>query len=190
MRSTSPGRILLWCSWVCRVCSTSLSPCVKSPSLDAAGTEQTHPGASYTQPNHLLPTYKLHVCHHWGWCVWLGFLSGHHPCGHSAACPLRRECVSMCTCMLSPPCVCRSDLCVPTWPSASCCPRKSFEPSPGKPLGKGSGRLLGMCVQSCQMDLCPSRLYLAPGPWQKIRTESFYKGAADSVQSPANPLLK
>ncbi|CAK6962971.1 Hypothetical predicted protein, partial [Scomber scombrus] len=46
--------------------------------------------------------------------------------------------------------------CVPTRASASRCPGKSFEPSQEKLLGIGSGRLQGMCVQSCQMDLCPS----------------------------------
>lgn len=100
--------------------------------------------------------------------------------------------VSLCLCVHAwyLPCVCGNRISVPTWPSASCCPRKSFELYPGKPLGTGSGRLPGTYVQSCQMDLCPSRLHLVQGPWQKIRTESFYKGAGDSLQSPANLFLK
>lgn len=67
-----PQKILFCCS-----ASWCVTPLLRSlqhlpislpqvPPPDAAGTKQTHPGASHTQPNHLLPTYKLHVCHHWG----------------------------------------------------------------------------------------------------------------------------
>lgn len=152
----------------------------------AAGTEQTHPWDSHTQPNHLSPTDKLHVCLHWGVCmfrvqIWASSPAATQLLVHS------RERVHVCarSCYLLMYVTIRS-VCSCNSASASQCPRKSFEPSPGKPLGTGSGRLPGMCVQSCQMDLCPSRLRLAPGPWQQIRTEIFYKGAADSVQTEPN----
>ena len=78
----------------------------------------------------------------------------------------------LCVLTLSPPRVC---VCLFVWLSDRIhafldahlrhpAPGRALSRPKGKPLGNvGSGRLPGMCAQSCQMDLCPSRLRLAPG---------------------------
>lgn len=170
------NRILLRCFWVCTVCNTSLSACPKSPSLDAAGTEQTHPGASYTQTNHLLPTYKLHVCHHRGWCVWLGFLSGHHPCGHSAVCPLRRACVYMCVHVymhvISPVCVLIRSVCSYM---AICVtpPQEELWAIPRKALGKGFGMASGKVCAKLSDGFVSIMAVFGPGAMTEDQNREF-----------------
>lgn len=80
-----------------------------------------------------------------------------------------------------PPCMLLQDLFLSIFTSALCCCRRGFEPSTQKALG--APRLWGKHVENCQMDLCPSQLGLALGPWQQIRTESYYKGATDTVET-------
>lgn len=146
----------------------------------AAGTEQTHPGDSHTQPPQSVTNCTSSMCAHTEGLACSGFWSGHHSCGQSAACPEESVCVNL---RYPPMYVDLSWICVFLYTYASCFPRKNFEPSPGNPLGMGLGKLKGMYVQSCQMDLCPSWLWLALRPWQQIRTESCYKGATDIVET-------
>lgn len=77
---------------------------------DAAGTAVNAPPKPHiSKPGHLLPTYKIHVCHRWEVgvvvCARHEFISGHRPCGHSAARWLRMH-GPVCKCMLSSPHMC------------------------------------------------------------------------------------
>lgn len=136
------------------------------PQFPSAGIKTMHPGASpslticYPHTSSMFSPTE-------GWCAQLEFVSGHHPCSQSAAHPLKRDC-SFCVYIhvITP----ESGLIGSVSSCMAICvihplPRMSFEQSPGKPWGTGLGRLPEMCVQSCQIDLCPSGLYFQPsGP--------------------------
>lgn len=88
-----------------------------------------------------------------------GGISGQRPCGHSFDLECMRLYVNACCLRLIRVCVCvwRLGVRVPTRPSASGCPRKSFEPSPGRPLGAGLGRASGnvcVCVRAAVRWIC------------------------------------
>lgn len=162
----------------------SLSPCPRSPHMlqvpSRCTLETPTPNSTICHP------HTSSMCVYTEERVCSGFRSGHRPRGHSDACPLWRECVHVCTFMLSSH-VCGYRICVFLHAHLR-------HVAPGRALSRPQESLwervregCGECVCiSCQMDLCPSRLRLAPGPWQKIRTESFYKEAADSVQTEPN----
>lgn len=131
-----------------------------------------HPGDSHTQFNHLSPTYKLHVCLHRGACVFRVQIWASSPRPLRCLSTLERVCACVYFHVIFP-CVWLSDLCVPACASASCCPRKSFEPSPGKPLGTGSGRLRGMCVHKLSDGFVSITAAFGPGAMTEDQNREF-----------------
>ena len=148
----------------------------------AAGTEQTHPGDSHTQSNHLSPTYKLHVCPHRGVCmfrvqIWSSSL---RPLSFLSTPRLRRERVHVCAFMLSS---------LHVFPHAHL-----HHVAPGRALSRPQESFWELvredfreCVCKAVRWICVHHDWVWPrGHDRRSEQRVFYKGAADTVQKESN----